>query len=248
MGRSGLRFFPAILLFLGITVLVGFFLWTTNTHTAMPEALEGLVSDSDILVQRDPWLVFRPNGGNPSTGLILYPGGLVDHSAYAPAGREIAMGGYLVVIPPMPLNLAVFGYNFATEIMAAYPEISRWAIGGHSLGGSMEALYVDQNPGEISGLILWASYPAKMNDLSREVIAVSSIYGTVDGLATLDEVLESRSKLPVNTVWVPIDGGNHAQFGWYGSQDGDNPATIDRDQQQSQIVTATLALLSQLGE
>ena len=86
MRRKGLRFYPAILLFLGIVGVIGFILWTTNTHPAMPEALESLISDSDVLVQTDPWLVFRPEGGNPSTGLILYPGGLVD-----PA--DVALGG-----------------------------------------------------------------------------------------------------------------------------------------------------------
>jgi hypothetical protein len=45
---------------------------------------------------------------------------------------------------------------------------------------------------------------------------------------------------------VPIKGGNHAQFGWYGAQEGDNPATISREEQQAQILTATLALLSKL--
>lgn len=152
----------------------------------MPEALESLVSDSNIQVQMDPWLIFSPVGENQSTGLILYPGGLVDPAAYAPAGREIARVDYLAIIPTMPLNLAV--------------------------------LYADQNPGEISGL------------------------------ATPEEVLESWSQLPVDTVWVPIEGGKHSQFGWYGPQDVDNPATIDRDHQQEQIVEATLALLSQIGK
>jgi hypothetical protein len=29
---------------------------------------------------------------------------------------------------------------------------------------------------------------------------------------------------------VSIEGGNHAQFGWYGPQEGDNPATISREE------------------
>jgi dienelactone hydrolase len=239
---------PGILLFLGIVAVVGFLLWTRVPHSAMPEALENLVSDSNVQVQMDPWLVFSPVDGNLSTGLILYPGGLVDPAAYAPAGREIAKAGYLVIIPPMPLNLAVFGFTVAADIMDTYPETSNWAIGGHSLGGSMAALYVDQNPGEISGLVLWASYPAKMNNLSDDLILVSSIYGTRDGLVTSKEVRESQSRLPADTVWVPIEGGNHSQFGWYGPQDGDNPAIIDRDHQQVLIVESTLALLSQIGK
>jgi hypothetical protein len=41
---------------------------------------------------------------------------------------------------------------------------------------------------------------------------------------------------------VPIEGGNHAQFGWYGFQDGDNAATISR----VQVVRATLAQLQKI--
>jgi pimeloyl-ACP methyl ester carboxylesterase len=132
--------------------------------------------------------------------------------------------------------------------MDFYPEITRWVIGGHSLGGSMAASYVDQNPGEIAGLILWASYPGQSDDPSDQSLPVTSIYGTMDGLTTPDEIFASRSLLPGGTDFVPVEGGNHAQFGWYGSQRGDNPASINRDPQQSQIVTATLALLSQLDE
>jgi dienelactone hydrolase len=176
----------------------------------MTETLESLISDSNILVQMNPWLVFSPVGENLSTGLILYPGGLVDPVAYAPAGREIAKAGYLVIIPPMPLNLVVFDFSVAADIMDTYPETSNWGIGGHSLGGSMAAKNADQNPGDISGLVLWVSYLAKTNDPSDDLIVVSGIFGTQNGVATREEVLESRSQLPVDTVWVPIEGGNHS--------------------------------------
>ncbi len=49
--------------------------------------------------------------------------------------------------------------------------------------------------------------------------------GTRDGLTSVDEIDESRSRLPSPTDFVAIDGGNHAQFGGY----GDNPATVSAD-------------------
>ena len=58
----------------------------------------------------------------------------------------------------------------------------------------------------------------------------------------------SRSLLPPDTRWMAIEGGNHAQFGWYGSQSGDCPAALSRAEQQAQIVRATLAFLEELGE
>ena len=47
-------------------------------------------------------------------------------------------------------------------------------------------------------------------------------------------------------LFVPIEGGDHAQFGWYGPQSGDNPATISREEQQAQIVQATVDFLGSL--
>ena len=100
----------------------------------------------------------------------------------------------------------------------------------------------------VRGLVLWAAYPAGSDDLSGYQLATGSIYGTRDGLATLDEIDASRPLLPPDTQWTAIQGGNHAQFGWYGPQSGDNEATISREEQQAQIVEATLQLLRQLGE
>ena len=98
----------------------------------MPEALAALQSDSQVKVTTDPWLVFQPTQSTPTTGLIIYPGGRVDPRAYAPQARAIAEKGYLVVIVPMPLNLAVFGSGRASSVIQAYPDIEKWVIGGHS--------------------------------------------------------------------------------------------------------------------
>ena len=98
--------------------------------------------------------------------------------------RPLAEKGYLVVVPPMPLNLAVFGVNAADEVIKSYPEIKHWAVGGHSLGGSMAASYARAHLDKIQGLVLWASYPAGSDDLSKTSLKVGSIYAANDGLAT----------------------------------------------------------------
>ncbi len=60
-----------------------------------------------------------------------------------------------------------------------------------------------------------------------------------------DDIVDSPSGYPPNTQFILIRGGNHTQFGSYGQglQRGDNPATIDREEQQAQIVEGTLELL-----
>ena len=226
--------------------LGGFVLWAQTTPATMAEALTALESDSLVQVTTDRWLVFKPANEEPTTGLILYPGGRVDPRSYSPAARAVAGGGYLVVIAPMPLNLAVFASDAAGDVIAAYPDVSHWAIGGHSLGGAMAARFAYGHPAEVQGLVLWAAYPDSSNDLSHRDLAVTSIYGTLDGLATTEKIDASRTLLPPTTEWVAIAGGNHAQFGRYGPQSGDNPATIGREEQQRLVVEATLRLLVSL--
>ena len=236
-----------VILVLGLIFVSGFVIWGSTPSKPMPEALMSLKSDSAVSVQSGQWLTFEPQSKTPSTGFIIYPGGRVDYRAYAPAAHAIAAQGFLVVIVPMPLNLAVFGINKASEVIAAYPQIQNWFIGGHSLGGSMAADFVYNHPDQIKGLVLWASYPASSNDLSQFNLKVVSISGTMDGLVTPDKIEASRALLPSSTDWVAIVGGDHAQFGWYGPQSGDNPAQVDRASQQQQVVSSTVRLLDSIG-
>ncbi|MBM4429135.1 MAG: alpha/beta hydrolase [Chloroflexi bacterium] len=226
-----------------VLAAAGFVAWATIIPAPMPEALAALQSDAQVSVSSSPWLVFRPAGRAPDTGLILYPGGRVDPRAYAPTARAIAAEGYLVAVVPMPLNLAVLGIGRASGVINAFPEVQRWAIGGHSLGGAMAASFVRRHPDRVAGLVLWASYPSSSGDLSTSALRVISISGTRDGLSTPDKIQGSRALLPATTLWVAIEGGNHAQFGWYGLQAGDGEATVSRQEQQAQVVQATVELL-----
>ena len=213
----------------------------------MPEARQALESDAAVSVERGSWLVFEPQA-TPGSGLIFYPGGRVVPEAYAPLARAIAEAGSLAVIVPMPLNLAVLNANGADAVMQAYPQVSAWVMAGHSLGGAMAARYAHDNSGRVAGLALLAAYPEAQLDFSGMNMAVATIYADLDGLATLDEIESSFAQLPGDARKIMISGGNHAQFGWYGEQDGDNPAVISRDEQQAQTVAAILDLLGEAGK
>ena len=110
----------------------------------------------------------------------------------------------------------------------------------------MAAQFAYENPSKIRGLVLWAAYPASGADLSENTLSVTTIRGTNDGLVSSKQIDDSLELLPPSTVRVEIAGGNHAQFGWYGDQGGDNPATITRELQQTQILNATLKLFETL--
>lgn len=225
-----------------VIATIGFVWWGNTPLEAMPEALAALESDNDVLVINKKWMVFSPINTSTKTGVIIYPGGHVDPRAYTPLAKEIARNGYLVILPPMPLNLAVFDMNVADEIIEANPEIETWYLGGHSLGGAMAAEYVAANASKVDGLFLWASYSAEGTDLSIiPDLKVLSIYGTEDG--GVEEIRISDNRLPADTVWVEMEGANHAQFGWYGIQPGDGVATISREEEQAWILKETIAFI-----
>ncbi len=233
-----------------LLVAAGFVIWSGMRMGPSPEALGALQSDDLVTVETSlkGWLVFKSARVEPSNGLVFYPGARVDPRAYAPAARAIAAQNNLVVIVPMPFNLAIFDPDRAAQVIGTFPTVHSWAVGGHSLGGAMAARFVRVHPQIAQGLVLWAAYPAESDNLSSDNLAVVSIYGTRDGLATADKIDKSRALLPANTRWTPIEGGNHAQFGWYGAQPGDGQATISREEQQRQIVAATLDLVQGLSK
>jgi dienelactone hydrolase len=220
-----------------IVAFTGFIIWGSTPQGPMPEVEPYLKSSNSITVTTKPWLTFTPTNGIASTGFIFYPGGHVNYKAYAPAAYQLADKGMLVTIVPMPLSLAVMNPGAAKAVIAAHPKITRWIVGGHSLGGVMAANYAYSHPGDVSGLVLWAAYPAQNNSLNNSTLPVISIYGSQDGMVT--ELKASSTLLPANTEYVVINGGNHAQMGWYGKQAGDNEATISRSEQQSFLINST---------
>jgi len=244
-----MKIFKRILLGLLIVIallVVGFIIWGSTPSGPMPEAQAAMESTGDVTVNDEGFVVFEPVGSDPTTGFIFYPGGRVDYRSYAPMAQAIADRGYLVAVVPMPLSLAVLKPGAADAVIAAYPEIQHWVIGGHSLGGAMAANFAAKNPGAVDGLVFLAAYPAGSDDLTQSGIKVLSISGSNDGLATPDKIQASRKLLPTDTSFMEIEGGNHAQFGWYGPQGGDNEPTITREEQQAQVVAAVVAFLEGL--
>jgi dienelactone hydrolase len=231
-----------------VLMITGFSVWAYTPASPMAEAIEAIQSDTNVNVSTDGWVTFSPSTSVPETGVILYPGGRVNYQAYAPIAHKLAAQGFLVALVPMPFNLAVFGSEKADQVIAANPEITNWVIGGHSLGGAMAASYVYNNPGAVDGLVLLAAYPANSQSLANSDVKVLSISGTLDGLATPEKISASAPLLPKNTLFEFIKGGDHAQFGWYGPQAGDNSAEISREEQQNIILEQIIAFLDSLKQ
>ena len=137
--------------------------------------------------------------------------------------------GILCILVKMPFNLAVLDVNAADSLREQYPEIERWYIGGHSLGGSMAASYLEKHTEDYEGLILLGSYSTA--DLSGSGLEVLSIYGSEDKVMNREKYGKNKSNLPDDFTEIIIDGGCHAYFGMYGAQEGDGTPTITNEEQ-----------------
>ena len=218
--------------------------WATYARPPLPEAVAATQSDDLVAVTDSPWLTFTPMQTAPETGFIFYPGGRIDPRGYSTLMRAIAEKGYLVVVPTMPINMAIFDSNAADEIIAAHSEIEHWVIGGHSVGGTSAALYVSARPEQIDGLAIWSSYPADNSNLSSLDIPAIVMYGGNETRVTDESVGARKYLLPPDATYIKIEGGDHHQFGAYELTSKDeNLATTSRAEQHAQILSAMFELL-----
>lgn len=232
----------ALLIILGVIAIAAgsVMLYASDTYPADETALAALATTEAVSVQRtEDGIVFIP--AEPQSGFIFYPGGKVEHTAYAPLMHALAGEGVLCVLTDMPLCLAVLDMNAADGIAAKYPEVTRWSIGGHSLGGAMAASYAAAHPEDFAALALLAAYSTEP---LPDTLAVVSLYGTADKVLNWEKYEASRVNLPATAREVAIPGGNHAQFGSYGAQEGDGTPTISADAQLNATADALLPLLT----
>lgn len=209
-------------------------------HADLP-AVEAFAPVNGVEMQTlaDDTLVFGPE--DAAAGVIFYPGGKVEYTAYIPLMKALASEGVLCALVEMPFHLAVFDINAADGIREQYPAIERWYIGGHSLGGSMAAAYLADHAGEFEGLILLGSYSTA--DLSATELDVLSIYGSEDRVLNREKYEETKANLPADVTELVIDGGCHAYFGMYGAQEGDGTSTITHEEQIGQTVAAVAGMI-----
>lgn len=220
-----------IILFALILTLILSVAWVKDYYRTDSKAVEAFNAMQSVSVDSsvidDGALVFRPE--KTTAGLIFYPGGKVEYTAYEPLMRECAQKGILCVLVKMPLNLAVLDVSAAEGICEKYEGIDKWYIGGHSLGGSMAASYLADNTDKFEGLVLLGSYSTA--DLSEGDVDVLSVFGSEDKVMNREKYEKYKGNLPDDFTEYVLEGGNHAFFGMYGEQDGDSKGTMTNEEQ-----------------
>ncbi|MET0191571.1 MAG: alpha/beta hydrolase [Pseudonocardia sediminis] len=229
---------------LGLVVVLSVVVWL-RPYAAEPVAVAAAESSPavEVVDSASSWEL-RPRAAATGTGVVFHPGALVDPRAYLALLRPLAERGDLVVVVKPPLDVALLAPGAAGDAVAAHPEVTRWAIGGHSLGGLPASSAAAQGIAGVRGLFLWASYPA--GDVAGAPVSALSVSGDRDTVIAPDGVAASRAQLPAGTRFVVVAGAVHAFFGDYGTQAGDGTPTTSREDAQRQIVEATASFVGAL--
>jgi hypothetical protein len=214
-----------VIALLGCGAFVG---WALDVMGPEATAYAATLSNaSDVTVgSHDGFITMRPNGATSTIGLLFYPGMRVAPAAYVHKLAGIAAAARIqIAIGRPPLNLAVFSINQADAMRTALPGVTRWYVGGHSLGGAAACFYASRHAAALEGVVIFGTYCG--SDLSHSSLRVLNVGGGQDGLFPPDTIAAHRGELPGGAHLITVAGMNHAQFGNYGVQPGDRPATIE---------------------
>ena len=194
--------------------------------------------------------------------LVLLAGGFFwyvsDYYRAEDVALEVLAGGdhlevrddLTILSPSYPTDTAIIFYPGAKVEAAAYlPLLDQLrqtgltcilvempfhlAIFDVSMGGAMASQFASEHPDEVDGLLLLGAY-------------LYGDYPPADTLTVYGSLNQSvEDKIDYTENVVEIEGGNHAQFGNYGPQKGDLPATISAEEQQAQTVEAISDFIAQ---
>ncbi len=223
--KKRLKIFLISCVALLIVLIGGFLIYASDYYRADDVAAAILKTSPAVEVQDNFLMVSSDTPGD--TALIFYPGAKVEYFSYLPMMEKIREStGLSCIIVKMPFNMAIFDADAAEKVMARFPDMENWYIGGHSMGGAMASDYASKHPDKVKGLILlgayvYGSYPPE---------DALTIYGSFN--TSVAEKIDYVENI------VVIEGGNHAQFGNYGRQKGDPDATISSVDQQAIAVEA----------
>ncbi|NEM89738.1 alpha/beta hydrolase [Galbitalea soli] len=210
-----------------------------------------------MAAERGPWAAVRadprirvtetgdgvaliPSSVPTGVGLVFLAGARVDPEAYAAKLAPLVDAGVTVVIARPTLNFAIIESRPLSTFTALAPGVRKWFVGGHSLGGVRACQYAHDDP-SVGGLVLFGSYCSV--DLSRSSLPVLSVAGSRDGLSTPAKIAANARLLPASARFVTIAGADHAMFGDYGAQPGDNTATISDAEMRRELTAAVLPFL-----
>ena len=181
-----------ILRLIWFSLVIMFFIWQWNSYQSqnIPENI--FLNDKKVTVNiSDDKITFLTNDSINQNEIIFFQGGLTDPKAYAPLCHKIAENGYTCHLIKMDWRMPQWDYQKINTMFDL--RSSKYIIGGHSQGAKMASRFVYENPDLMKGLFLLGTSHPRDFSLSDRILPTIKLYGELDGLASIAEVLENTN-------------------------------------------------------
>ena len=240
MKKKVLKYILIGFIFLVFIFLIYLIWYLNDYYKATEEVNKYLISNENVKVTLED-NIYLFDGYGKKNAIIFYQGGKVENTSYAPLLYKLAENGTDCFLVNMPFRLAILDKNKASSVIYSNYKYENWYLMGHSLGGAVASMYTASHEDKITGLILLAAYPtSKINNS----IKLLSIYGSNDGVLNIKKYNDSKKYWNEDTTEYIINGGNHANFGYYGEQSGDNKSVISREEQQQLTIEKIIEFIN----
>ncbi len=126
-----------------------------------------MASDTTVTVtETSQTITFQPTANQDATGLLFYPGAMVEPTAYAPPSRTMAEAGYLTIIVKLPWGADPLAsheaqlWQITQTVMTEETAVQQWVNSGHSRGMTIAARTVYAHEDRFAGLVLIRHQPS----------------------------------------------------------------------------------------
>ena len=191
----------------------------------------------------------------PYPVVVFVQGGNVAREQYDWISARLASWGFVVAVPQYPADLAFFGKSRTRDTVDALEvlnqsgffadtlDLSRLAVGGHSLGGVVADRAIDKDP-RFTALFLHGSFPGD-NDGADFSGATLSVAGGADCLTSTEKAKDGISLYNAPKAYAEIAGVTHFQFTADDSKDIEDGCVsgVSIEEAHAQISALTVAFL-----
>jgi pimeloyl-ACP methyl ester carboxylesterase len=118
------------------------------------------------------------------------------------------------------------------------PQIEKWFLIGHSLGGLPISRITLREPGKVRGIAYLASY--MVIDLSELAVSAIRITASNDRIMNKKMMEANLRYLPKDSITVVLEGANHQGFSASRAWGRDGAVTMTWKEQQERTVRLTL--------
>lgn len=213
------------------TLLVLIVILLSYYNKAFPEALE--IANDMQKVDGDYYFY-----GETNVGFIIFSGAKTDERGYSYIAKLLNNKGHTVVIPKIKFHMSILEEQHGLDIINKNPQIDKWFLIGHSLGGLPISQIASKQPAKLEGIAFLASY--MIINLSDTNISAIRITASEDEIMNKKKMEENLNYLPKDSESIEISGANHTGFSATNSLSRDGKATMTWKEQQEYTVKLIL--------